>query len=253
MRNVLALLLAIALPAQAIGADAPYLTKEQVEITHLLAPPPVPGTSEQQRDLAAVLVMQAGASDAERARAIADADESIFRFADVLGRRFRKERLPVTRAFFERVQATSIQVTTGEKAHWHHPRPIVLDPNIRMPGPVASSVCNTKPDQPGTAANETCPLGVSYSYPSGHSTMATEVAILLGEMVPEKREALLLRGRQYGESRIINGVHFPTDIEAGRVQGTVIVALMMQNAQFRADLAEAKAELRSVLGLGPAR
>jgi acid phosphatase (class A) len=93
---------------------------------------------------------------------------------------------------------------------------------------------------------------VSFSYPSGHATFGALTAILLAQMVPEKHDALMARGWDYGRARVVNGVHFPTDVEAGRIAATVMVALMMQNAHFRAELAEAKAELRSVLGLASA-
>jgi acid phosphatase (class A) len=46
-------------------------------------------------------------------------------------------------------------------------------------------------------------------------------------------------------------VHFPSDIEGGRLRATAIAAALMQNEQFKMDFNEAKAELRSVLGLAP--
>ena len=74
-------------------------------------------------------------------------------------------------------------------------------------------------------------------------------AILLANMVPEKRSELFARGWDYGQSRVVGGVHFPTDVESGRIEATAMVALMMQNADFRTDFAVAKAELRKALGL----
>jgi acid phosphatase (class A) len=54
------------------------------------------------------------------------------------------------------------------------------------------------------------------TYPSGHGTFGAEVAILLAMMVPEKRSELFARGWQYGEQRIMSGVAYPSDWEAGR-------------------------------------
>ena len=50
------------------------------------------------------------------------------------------------------------------------------------------------------------------------------------------------------------GVRAPTPghlffIASARVQATVLVALMMQNAQFKTDLAAARKEVRGVLDL----
>ena len=68
-------------------------------------------------------------------------------------------------------------------------------------------------------------------------------------MVPEKRAAIFARAAEYGENRVILGVHFPSDIEAGRMNATAMIAVMMQNPDFKTDLAAARAEVRGVLGL----
>jgi acid phosphatase (class A) len=68
-------------------------------------------------------------------------------------------------------------------------------------------------------------------------------------MVPEKRSGLFERARQYGQSRLIVGAHFPSDIEAGRALAAVSAAQMQQNAAFRRDFEAARIELRAVLGL----
>ena len=70
-------------------------------------------------------------------------------------------------------------------------------------------------------------------------------------MVPEKSAQIFARGREHGENRVVAGVHFPSDIEGGRLSATAIAAVLMQNEQFKMDFNEAKAELRSVLGLAP--
>ena len=73
-------------------------------------------------------------------------------------------------------------------------------------------------------------------------------AILLAQMVPERSEALFARGWAYGDARVISGVHFPSDIEAGRILGTLLLALLEQDSRFRADLASSRSELRRALG-----
>jgi acid phosphatase (class A) len=244
---------AIALIAATATVHAdPYVTKEQVDFTHLLPTPPALDTGPGQRDLAEVIRMRADADADERATAIADAKVSIFRFADVLGPKFSDgPRLQKTIAFFAHVTQDTLPLSSDVKTHWRRARPFAADPNIHPAPDVLPSACNTRREAPGTLPTADCPNGVSYSFPSGHSTFGTYVATLLAEMVPEKRDELMARGRRYGDNRVINGVHYPTDIEGGRIAATVLVALMMQNAHFRADLAEATAELRTVLGLGP--
>ncbi len=67
--------------------------------------------------------------------------------------------------------------------------------------------------------------------------------------MPEKREELFARGREYGRSRVIVGAHYPTDIEAGRITGTVAAAVLLQNPLFQRDFAAARAQLRAQLQL----
>jgi acid phosphatase (class A) len=249
MKKIL-LLLAVFLMAPALAQADPYITQAQVDFTHLLASPPALDTGAGQRDLSEVLLMRADAGEDERASAVADAEVSIFRFADVLGPRFREgRRLQKTIAFFGHIVRDTLSLTSEVKTYWRRARPFAADPNVHPSPAVAPGACNTRREAPGSPPTPECPNGVSYSYPSGHATFGTYVAILLAEMVPEKREDLLARGRRYGNNRVINGVHYPTDVEGGRIAATVMVALMMQNPHFRADLADAKAELRAVLAL----
>jgi acid phosphatase (class A) len=68
-------------------------------------------------------------------------------------------------------------------------------------------------------------------------------------MVPEKAVALFARGREFGDDRVILGVHFPSDVEAGRFAATALATALMQDPAFLKDFAEAKSELRRALGL----
>ena len=68
-------------------------------------------------------------------------------------------------------------------------------------------------------------------------------------MVPEKSAALYARGAEYGLNRVLAGVHFPSDVEAGRISATVIAAAMMRNPNFQKEFEAAKIELRRALGL----
>ena len=89
------------------------------------------------------------------------------------------------------------------------------------------------------------------TYPSGHSTFGAEVALLLSMMVPEKTAELHARGREYGEQRIASGVAYPSDFETAQIGATLMLALMMQKPEFRADFEATKLEIRKGLGLAP--
>ena len=90
-------------------------------------------------------------------------------------------------------------VGEAAKTHWNRPRPFVASPLIHACVP-----------QPPTN-----------SYPSNHATVGMLYAQILARMLPEQRLRLLARARQYAEDRVICGVHYTTDIEAGKRAGAI--------------------------------
>jgi acid phosphatase (class A) len=68
-------------------------------------------------------------------------------------------------------------------------------------------------------------------------------------MVPENAVAIFARGAEYAHNRVVAGVHFPTDVEAGRISASVIDNTLLHNPHFEADFAQAKTEVRAALGL----
>ena len=86
-----------------------------------------------------------------------------------------------------------------------------------------------------------------YSYPSGHSTRGTLFALLLAELFPDRREAILAKGRDSGWLRVQGGVHYPTDIYAGRVLGQALARKFLSSPAFQRDFAAAQAELQAAL------
>ena len=80
-------------------------------------------------------------------------------------------------------------------------------------------------------------------------------ALILSEISPEQTDAILARGRAFGESRVICNVHWQSDVIEGRFMGASTVARLHADPTFRADLQAAKAELAAVRakGLKPLR
>lgn len=238
--------------------DAPYLTPAIVDMTRLLAPPRS-DSDALARDLEAVRSAQSARMAEELERATADGTVSVFVFADVLGDEFNTERLPVTTAFFAKVNREFLAFLQVTKDCWRRPRPFEVDSTIvPLEGLLASALArpgSTPPagpvdaDSPCLATSRDSPY--SYAYPSGHATFGAMTAILLAELVPEWRAQLFERGWDYGDARMIGGIHFQSDLEAGRILGTVLVAVLLQNERFSADLNEVRAELRVALGLEP--
>lgn len=62
------------------------------------------------------------------------------------------------------------------------------------------------------------------SYPSGHAWSAYKQAATLSMLFPKKIKAIDSRAAEYGESRVIVGAHFPTDIIASRTGNYYLLA-----------------------------
>ena len=205
-----------------------YLSRDKVDLLKLLAPPPDPQSEAQKRDLAAVLEVQRTRTPALIARAEADNVLSIFRYNDVLGPNFTADRLPVTAAFFTRMHADARTVLNATKEAWNRPRPFNVSAEVIPLG-----------EKPRT----------NFAYPSGTTIFGSLTAIFLANMVPEKRAELFARGVEFSANRVVLGVHYPTDIEAGRIAAAVMAAAFLQNPTFMTDFEGERSELRDVLGL----
>lgn len=215
--------------AAAVHAEEakPFITAKDLDITQILPPPPANDSTQTKNELAEVLTLQVTRTPEQVARAQADAEENVWRFADVMGPAFTKDALPKTAAFFDRVVATEGAITDPAKDSWKRPRPHMLSDLVK---PVVK-------------------LSSSGSYPSGHTTVGTLMGIVLSNMVPEKRAAIMARAWEYGNNRVVAGIHYRSDIEAGRISGSLTAAKAMEQADFRAEFDAAKAELRAKLGL----
>jgi len=88
---------------------------------------------------------------------------------------------------------------------------------------------------------------VSTSYPSGHSSQAWLTAMVLAEINSSSAEAVLARAYQYGQSRVITGYHWQSDVESGRLLASAIYAHLHASDEFMKmmDLAKKEYQLTS--------
>jgi len=201
---------------------AQYLQAGDPDGATLLAPPPMPASPEEAADLAEVRSVSRSVSKDETVAAMADNKFSIFSFTGAIGDFFQPGRFPRTEAFFQRVtKSAEVEVDTA-KGYWKRPRPYTVDPTL--------------------AAGK---LEKSFSYPSGHSTESMVLGLVLADLFPAQRDAILARARLVGWHRVEVGRHYPTDIYAGRVFAQAIVRELKKSSDFRLDFAAAKAELET--------
>lgn len=93
-------------------------------------------------------------------------------------------------------------------------------------------------------------LSTNGSYPSGHTSIGWATALVLAEINPERQNEILKRGYEMGESRVICGYHFQSDVDAGRITGAVTVARLHADPAFQAQLAKAKEEFKMLKKAG---
>jgi acid phosphatase (class A) len=81
------------------------------------------------------------------------------------------------------------------------------------------------------------------SYPSGHTSIGWGWALILTELAPDRAEAILARGRSFGESRNVCNAHWYSDVVAGRLVGAAAVAKLHASEQFRQAMDAARADI----------
>ena len=81
------------------------------------------------------------------------------------------------------------------------------------------------------------------SYPSGHSAIGFGWGLILAELLPDRANQIVARGRAFGDSRRVCNAHWLSDVEEGRIAGSAMVARLHADPKFREDLEAARAEL----------
>lgn len=86
------------------------------------------------------------------------------------------------------------------------------------------------------------------SYPSGHSQRGYAAALLLSEVNPANADTIMSRGFMYGESRVIAGAHWQSDVDASRLCAAIGVARLHTSPAFLEQLAKAQEEFKWLTG-----
>lgn len=227
-RLFLAAALAFSIAGAAAAGEKPYITAADLDLRLFLPMPVAAGSEADKAQQAAVLAAQAKASPERIALAQADAEESVFdMYARTFGEGFNPQAVPKIAHLFARVGESEDAVVDPAKPFYGRVRPWLANPEIK------ALVKSTK----------------SGAYPSGHTTRVAAVATILTAMIPEKRDVIWARANEYAESRVIGGMHYWPDIDAGWRAGAAFAAAIMANPEFKADFPDAKAELRAAMKL----
>ncbi len=87
------------------------------------------------------------------------------------------------------------------------------------------------------------------SYPSGHSQRGYATALLLSEVNPANADTIMARGFMCGESRVIVGAHWQSDVDASRLCAAIGMARLHTSPAFLEQLNKAQVEFQRLTGL----
>ncbi|MDT8992488.1 phosphatase PAP2 family protein [Curvibacter sp. APW13] len=225
------------LPSPRPGFVPGYLPAgSAVDSLALLPPPATPGSAAHAADVAAHQLALQNKDSARWKLAAMDAElkfpKAADTFACALGVQPSVQTTPHLVMLLRRTLADAGLATYKAKDHYKRARPFMAsDPANDAP------IC-TPHDAPG--------LRKDGSYPSGHSAVGWAWGLVLSEVAPERANALVQRGWAFGQSRVACGVHWQSDVDAGRLVAAAVVAQLHGNSDFNEQLAEARKEVAAV-------
>lgn len=221
--------------ANAFGSNKGYLaTTALPDSASLLPQPPVPGSAAQSRDEAEAqhALTLRGTSRWEQAIRDADLRAPTEQFECALGIKVSKTDTPHLARLLNRSMIDFAYSSMAAKRKYQRPRPFMVN---------GAPICT--PDFEKV-------LRLDGSFPSGHSAYGWGTALILAEIAPERANDLLVRGRAYGQSRVICNVHWLSDTEEGRVIASATFARLHSQKDFQSDLKAARKEIAKARNTG---
>ena len=229
-----AFMLAMTLAATAQGTDHSFLTQEQVPNSlYVLEAPPAERTARFAYDQYRYYWGRALRETPRGQMAYEDCDSSpdgVCRaFSGAMGTTLSREATPeIYRLVAFAIDDAGWWGTDPAKLHYMRQRPFMY---------FGESTCN--PDDEAA-------LSKNGSYPSGHTAGGFAAALLLSEINVDNQDTLLRRGIAIGESRVICGYHWQSDVDGGMVMAAAVVARLHADPTFARQMARAKEEFNAL-------
>ena len=208
---------------------------EQPSSLRLLSPPPELGSMQWLYDEACYYqgLKLRNTERGDQAAADANVEDIAQNMSEAFGINITREDTPCIYKLMCRMREDAGDLATrSAKKHYNRVRPFKF---------YHASTCNSR--QEGE-------LSTNGSYPSGHTAMGWAEALVLAEINPPRQDEILKRGFEIGQSRVICGYHWQSDVDAGRVMGSAIVARLHANEEFQKYLAAAKKEFAKLVKAG---
>jgi len=217
------------------SADAkPYVNADALPNALNFYPAPPETTSVQFKyDISQYMWGKAMRADSARAAlAIAQAetnlDTMVRMFSEPFGMEISAKKTPAIMNVIERGIATLRQVGRVPKKHYMRRRPF------------------DRFNEPTLVPKDEESLRKNGSYPSGHTILAWSMAMLLVEINPAAQDALLKYAYEWGQSRVIAGFHWQSDVDASKILVSAAFASLHNDETFLADMKKARAEFKKL-------
>jgi acid phosphatase (class A) len=214
-----------------------YLARDRApDVMALVPAPPAPGSAEDAADRAAFLAGRALRDGPRWTLAQADdelvAPPALQRFDCAVGASLARRKPPALTRLFNRVLRDVQAAWEPLKTAYPRPRPPAVYPTAPICLPRLPQLVDTP------------------AWPSGHAAAGRAWALILAELAPDRAPEILKRGDQFGDSRLVCGMQWVSDVEAGRRLGEAVFAAEAQDPGFRADLEAARVELAAIRARG---
>ena len=192
-----------------------YLTGDE-EAWSTFPKAPTLGSPVDEDDLIITLSAQANRTDEQKKEAMTDQHWSIKLISGVIAPDF-ETKYPATYDVLKKAATDAGLINEKLKDESKRLRPFVQHPTLVAPlFPVSD-----------------------YTYPSGHASGSEVQAQILGVLFPDRAGDLLKRARQVADGRVVAGVHYASDTEAGENLGDLIFEQLEASTEFKQDLAAA--------------
>ena len=235
--NILLLITATLLSSNIVFAQKSaevYLTADEVpDAVYWLPKPPAQGSSQFIADISQYFWGKQQRQDSLRAqKAIRDvvsevADMAVV-FSEVFGMEISPEKTPAIFKVLDRGVNTIRLSASKPKNTYLRKRPYVY---FNEPTLIPSDEDN---------------LRKTGSYPSGHTIRGWGMALLLCEINPAAQNELFKLGYEWGQSRVIAGYHWQSDVDASRMLASACYARLHSCKEFLDDMKNAKKEFEKL-------
>lgn len=236
LRNAIAfsaLVLGLAMAAPASAQQRAYLIwldGSKIDVAKTIGLPPAMNSPEQRAEFEQVLAISQARTPEREKEAIADQYQTLAAFLRGVDHGFVEGTHREVRLLFREAQIELAILLRGVNRLTNRTRPFAVWNKVRV-----------KP----------CPGGRpdGTSFPSAHAATAALYATLLSEALPEYAAEFEQRVKTYGESRLVCGFHYPSDLEAGDRIGRAVAKALLQERAFRVRFDETRPEIRLAFGL----